>query len=46
MLPDFRLGLVNLKNAKNLSEELTPIVWHAKRYGNFACQKLRKKKKK
>ena len=34
---DFKLDIVNLKNAKHLkmiSEELIPIVWHRRRWWN------------
>ena len=38
-LSDFWLGILNLKNVKNLkrniSKELMPIAWHSKRRWNF-----------
>ena len=27
---------------KTISEELIPVAWHPKRFGIFACQKMRK----
>ena len=37
-MADFRLGIVNLKNAKHLkyiSEQLMSIAWHPKKWWNF-----------
>ena len=46
-LSDFWLGILNLKNAKNLkqkiSEELMPIAWHPKRRWNFCMSEDEKK---
>ena len=38
ILSDFLLGILNLKNAKdlkNISEELMPTAWHPKRRWDF-----------
>ena len=38
ILSDFWLGILNFKNAKllkKMSEELTPIAWHPKRWWDF-----------
>ena len=46
-LSDFWLGILDLKNAKNLkqkiSEELMPIAWHPKRRWNFCMSEDEKK---
>ena len=46
-MSDFRLGLMNLKNAKHLkkkiTKELMPIAWHLKRWWNFCLLENEKK---
>ena len=47
-LSDFWLGILNLKNAKNLkrktNEEIMPIAWHPKRWWNFCMSEDQKNK--
>ena len=48
ILSDFRLGIVNLKNARHLKEKLTeeliPIALHTRRLWNFCMSEHEKKK--
>ena len=43
-LPDFCLGILNLKNTKHLNEELMLIVWHSNRWWDFCMSEDEKKR--
>ena len=49
MLPDFRLGIVKLKNAKHLEKELNKelmlVAWHPKRWWHFYLSEDEEKEK-
>ena len=47
IIPDFWLGIVNLKNGKQLKNDkwrINAIAWHTKDGRILVCQKIRKKK--